>query len=423
MIAVSAPARTRNVLVVTDQIPGHEAGFEKSGHARYLGSFLDHFRSRGFAITLLALRPRLDVTSIRSSELWYDVIGPTLARIDGRYVPRSVAAIARTLLWQVFTHFPRRIQNSISVLRLRVRASQGFSHDLGRMANDDERAFARLAIENLQPDLLVYDGIFNACGKLGTGDRWLITHEVKYQRAQSFRERGVAVRPAHFDHDVERAVLADVGNVIAIQWDDANEFRSLVPGARVVVVPVAIDSPAHFRRDRTAADHAVFVGSGSFHNFDGLTWFLEACWPRIRLELPEATLDVVGTVCYRLGDPPAGVRYRGVVDDIDNAYESALLAIVPLRIGSGLKVKLIEALAYGLPVVTTSVGAQGLTAIDPQPFAIADDADDFAAQCVAVLRSPERRANLCRAVHARPRICRIRRCDGTRSAFKNKSVR
>ena len=394
MIAVSAPARTRNVLVVTDQIPGHEAGFEKSGHARYLGSFLEHFRSRGFAVTLLALRPRLNVTSIRSTEFRYDVVGPTLARIDGRYVSRSGAAIARILLWQGFTRLPRALQNAISALRLRVRTSQGFSHDLGRMASDEERAFVRVAVENLQPDLLVYDGVFNACGKLGTGDRWLITHEVKYQRAQSFRERGVAVRPAHFDHDAERAVLEDVGNVIAIQWDDANEFRSLVPDARVVVVPVAIDGPARFRRDGATLDHSVFVGSGSFHNYDGLTWFLDACWPLIRAELPKATLDVIGTVCYRLGDPPAGVRYCGVVDDIDAAYERASLAIVPLRIGSGLKVKLIEALAYGLPVVTTSVGAQGLNAFDPQPFVIADDADAFAARCVAVLRSPERRATL-----------------------------
>lgn len=394
MIAVSAPARIRNVLVVTDQIPGHEAGFEKSGHARYLASFLEHFGSRGFAVTLLALRPRLDVTSIRSTELRYDVVGPTLARIDGRYVPRSVAALVRVVLWQGFTRFPRWMQNAISAMRLRVRASQGFSHDLGRMANDHERAFVRVAVENLQPDLLIYDGIFNVCGKLGAGDRWLITHEVKHQRAQSFRDRGVAVRPAHFDRHAERAVLEDVGNVIAIQWDDANEFRSLVPDARVIVVPVAIDGPTRFCRDRVTVDHAVFVGSGSFHNYDGLTWFLEACWPRIRAELPEATLDVVGTVCYRLGDAPAGVRYCGVVDDLDAAYERASLAIVPLRIGSGLKVKLIEALAYGLPVVTTSVGAQGLGAIDPQPFAIADDADDFAARCVAVLRSPEHRAKL-----------------------------
>ena len=88
MIAVAAPPQTRKVLIVTDQIPGHEAGFTLSGHARYLASFLDHFRTRGFAVTLVALRPRLDVASIRMAELPYAVVSPALVPLDGRYVPR-----------------------------------------------------------------------------------------------------------------------------------------------------------------------------------------------------------------------------------------------------------------------------------------------------------------------------------------------
>ena len=394
MIAVAAPPQTRKVLIVTDQIPGHEAGFTLSGHARYLASFLDHFRTRGFAVTLVALRPRLDVASIRMAELPYAVVSPALVPLDGRYVPRSLQSLARVFIWQGYARLPRGLQHMLATLRSRVRSSQGFSHDLGRLTTDAERGFVRSLVDTLNPDLLVYDSVFNSCGKLGNGERWVITHEVKYQRARSFRESGVAVRPANFDREAERTALSDVDNVIAIQWDDATEFRDLVPEARVIVVPVAIDAPVRIHRDRTVAKHFIFVGSGSYHNYDGIRWFLDACWPLIRSAIPDATLDVVGTVCYRLGEEPLGARFCGVIEDVSSAYERASLAIVPLRIGSGLKVKLVEALAHGLPVVTTTVGAQGLAGFAPLPFALADAAEAFAAQCIAVVGSPERRAEL-----------------------------
>ena len=98
--------------------------------------------------------------------------------------------------------------------------------------------------------------------------------------------------------------------------------------------------------------------------------------------------------CARLGNLPAGVTLRGVVDDIADAYREASCVVVPLQIGSGLKVKVIEAMAHGVPIVTTSIGAQGLAQFDPQPFVIADDGVAFAASCVDVLGSEQRRREL-----------------------------
>ena len=385
------------VMFVTEHVPGRDAGFQKSGHGHYLQTFVDHFRARGFDITFVVLRPKVDFVSIPVGALPYKVEGPGFRVVGNRLMLRSMKDVLRCALWHIFSRVPQRLQTIASALRLRLRELKGFSHDLGHALSGDERAYVRLTAENLRPDVIVYDGIFNACGRLGEGQHWVITHEVKHQRARSFAARGVSVLPANFDIDSERQIIGEIGNVIAIQWDDAAEFRQLAPAARVVVVPVAMDVPPPSEDRRPVAGRILFVGSGSFHNYDGIRWFLERCWSEIRAAVPDATLDIVGTVCFRLADVPAGVTLRGVVDDVDCFYREASVAIVPLQIGSGLKVKIVEALAHGLPIVTTSIGAQGLARFEPQPFVVSDDAHEFALRCAQILRSDERQASLARS--------------------------
>jgi succinoglycan biosynthesis protein ExoO len=133
----------------------------------------------------------------------------------------------------------------------------------------------------------------------------------------------------------------------------------------------------------------MFVGSGSYHNYDGIGWFIHDCWPHVRAAIPTATLDIFGSVCYRLGEPPLGVTLHGVVDDLSPEYAAASVTIVPLRVGSGLKVKLIEAFAHEQAIVTTPVGAQGLMDIEPRPFVLAHPNAEFAAATVALLNDRE----------------------------------
>jgi succinoglycan biosynthesis protein ExoO len=87
----------------------------------------------------------------------------------------------------------------------------------------------------------------------------------------------------------------------------------------------------------------------------------------------------------------------GEVEDLTVEYRRAGVVVVPLRSGSGLKVKLVEALNHGCPVVTTAMGAQGLDGIEPPPFEVADTADRFALATMSLLADPDRRAALSRA--------------------------
>jgi succinoglycan biosynthesis protein ExoO len=393
-------ARAQKVMVVTNCLPGYDAGFAKSGHAQYLAGVLDHFRSRRFEIVIVLLQPTLDRAVLRAGDLPYRVVSPRL-RTVGRFVVQSdPVRIVTSGAWQAYARAPRALQALGSALRTRVRKARGFEHVLGRFADAADRDFVRTAARAECPDIVLYDGLFNICGPLGNAQTWVLTHDVKHARARSFAELGVTVFPAAFSADVERSVLESVDGIIAIHWDDAAEFERMLPDKRVVVVPVALEAVSDsFARASRA--RCMFVGSGSYHNVDGIRWFLANCWPRIRAQVPDATLDIYGTVGYRLDALPAGAVAHGVVTDLGAAYREAAVTIVPLRIGSGLKVKLVEALAHGRPVVTTPVGAQGLASFAPAPFVTASTAAEFAAACIALLTSRAR----CDELAAAARVC------------------
>ncbi len=381
------------VLLVTDQLPGHHIGLEKSGSAHYVTSFLTHFQRRGLEVVIVLLRPRLDFVICRTADFPYRVISPQLREFAGRIVPSSPKPPLTTLAWKAYSKLPPLLQSGISSLRLRARKARGFVHELGRFPSPQERQFVRTVVEREQPDLVLYDGLFNSCGRLGAAPHWLISHDVKHERAASFLRRGFNVLPAGFDEAAERSHISEIGNLIAIQWDEAEAFKELAPGCRVVVVPAPFETPAS-KQAEPVPFRCAFIGSGSFHNVNGIEWFLAECWPAVRQALPQASLDIFGSVCVRLGHVPEGVNLRGVVDDLGAAYASAAAVIVPLHVGSGLKIKLVEALVYACPVVCTSVGAQGLMGIEPRPFLLADAPERFAAEIVRLLQAPDLAASL-----------------------------
>ncbi len=144
----------------------------------------------------------------------------------------------------------------------------------------------------------------------------------------------------------------------------------------------------------------VYCGSmDAFVNQDAVAWFLREIFPLILAKKPEVTLTVIGR------NPPKSllkyqnehVRFTGNVDDVRPALMEGELAVVPLRIAGGSRLKILEAFAARIPVLSTNIGAEGLDVEEGRNIVLADDPKHFADRCVALLDDPSQRARLAEA--------------------------
>ena len=157
-----------------------------------------------------------------------------------------------------------------------------------------------------------------------------------------------------------------------------------VPQARIEVVANGVDVEffaANPTQDGVRRD-LVFMGRMDYHaNIDAALYFAKKIWPRVRARRPELRFAVVGSQptndVLALRDL-AGVTVTGTVDDVRPFYHNALAAVVPLRVGGGTRLKILEAMAAGTPVVSTTLGAEGLAVTAGRDILIADSSEAMA---------------------------------------------
>ncbi len=142
---------------------------------------------------------------------------------------------------------------------------------------------------------------------------------------------------------------------------------------------------------------ALAVGASHAGN-DGITRFAAAGWPAVVAAVPDARLEVVGSV--PAGAPGPGVRFLGEVDDLRARYRSAAVVVCPIEVGTGVKIKMIEALRYGKAVVATPAAVEGLPLPDEPAWVEAADLDECASAVAALLSSPDERARVERGAAA-----------------------
>jgi glycosyltransferase involved in cell wall biosynthesis len=205
----------------------------------------------------------------------------------------------------------------------------------------------------------------------GRRQRWLLVREAA--KARRFERRLVQT--------FEGLVLVSAGDAAALGADTAEE--------RIVVAPNGVDVE-HYVPTPLGAEPAV-VMTGSFQygpNVDGAVWFCDQVLPLVQAAVPEATLDLVGhapraEVRALAGRP--GVSLHPDVPAMAPWLARARVCVVPLRIGTGTRLKALEAMAAGRPVVGSSVGLEGLGLVDGRHAHVEDDPRAFADAVVRVL--------------------------------------
>jgi len=168
----------------------------------------------------------------------------------------------------------------------------------------------------------------------------------------------------------------------------AREFA--IPAPPSVPTGVDVDFFARPSDQEFPRHDLVFLGAMDWMpNIDGVRYFLEEILPLIRARRPSASVAIVGrnpsSELRRLAESLPDVTVTGTVDDVRPYLWGGTVSIVPLRIGGGTRLKIYEAMASGIPVVSTAIGAEGLEINPPQDIRIEDEPQEFADQCLALL--------------------------------------
>lgn len=181
---------------------------------------------------------------------------------------------------------------------------------------------------------------------------------------------------------------------------DAAVVRQDAPGIILHVIPNGVDLEQFCPSGLPRKDPPVLLFVGTMHyypNIDAVRYFFEDIYPLIRQARPDIQVQIVGhrppPEIQRLTRLP-GVEVTGSVPDVRPYYEQAKVFIVPLRLGGGTRLKIVEAMAMGLPVVSTSVGAEGLEVRHGENILIADDPRAFADSVLRLLSDPALWAHL-----------------------------
>jgi glycosyltransferase involved in cell wall biosynthesis len=200
----------------------------------------------------------------------------------------------------------------------------------------------------------------------------------------------------------ERRALCDVDAVIAISLADAEGLRELASVDPVVVPPFV--EPGAPRVESSHVPALGYIGHlGWQPNVYGLDWFCSDVWPLVRRRVPEATLTIAGPGLRKGSDgslvvPTAwsqpGISTVGFVEDLEDLYRATLGLVAPVLGGSGVRMKLLEAMRAGMPTVTTTDGAAGLDVQNGREMLIADDPSVFAESVARVLSDASLRDRL-----------------------------
>ena len=191
----------------------------------------------------------------------------------------------------------------------------------------------------------------------------------------------------------ERAQCRRVDHVVAVSADDLAYFHDEYGVQSVSAVATGVDTDFFRPAAADGADPNSIVFTGSMDwmpNEDAVRWFTGEILPRIRDEMPNARLEIVGrnptADVQALAEQTDVVQVTGTVADVRPYLERAAVVVVPLRIGGGTRLKIFEAMAMEKAIVSTTIGAEGLPIVDGKHLLLADTVDGFASSVVRLMR-------------------------------------
>ena len=377
------------VALVSEELPRpHVAGHLSVNHS-FVKYFQKHGASVDIFITERGFPGLITLTSGFHDASQTRVRGPDIVSGRGWCAPARPGAILRVFARSLVRSMPTSLCNK-TMNFVQAHRNGGADQVIGQFLSAKQMAWIADQLNRNGYDVLVLDTIFRAplmdkIVKRPTATV-LVTHDVFHRRHSSLRSIGLKVDPVSFTAAEEIDLLEKADIVVAISTTEVDILRAMVRKATVVQCSMSIapvPRPTHVNRD---VGRCLFIGSASGQNADGLNWLLKTVWPSVLVEEPLAELDVLGTVARQASFHPPGVNLIGFVDSIAPYCHKASIALAPLRAGSGLKVKILDYLAHGLPCVGTPLAFDGFLNGENRPFVQVQKPDEFAAAILQLIR-------------------------------------
>ncbi len=225
---------------------------------------------------------------------------------------------------------------------------------------------------------------------------WYLRPVLSLEARRIRRYEGEIVRS--FDHtfavaEPDAAALREAAGSLPGKLDTS--------GSRISVIPIGVDtSRLHPAKRRPNSMNILTLGTLHYPpNADGVRWFAREVFPLVREQLPTACLTIVGKnppsdFMQMAAEDPQHMTVTGYVPDLEPYFEQAAVVVVPVRAGGGMRVRILEAFARGMPAVTTTVGLEGIEAEPGKEIFVEDTPRDFAASVIKVLGDADLQARL-----------------------------
>jgi hypothetical protein len=375
-----------------------------SGNDVYVLDLLRFLKKVGFEIEVILLNSSSSGKGLVIIPFEFEDI-TFLARDNlrvGRVLVRARSCLEwiSSLPWLVYDLLPNNFRSIYRSAKKRLQQMYGHRTTSKKFQLQDlaplpeEIAFAKAQFARFQPDVVIANYVYlgSLLDALPSHEailKVILTHDIQYQRFSSFQQVGVDSDCLNWDCEKESVELRKAQVLLAIQEEDARVLKEMAPQCQVICTPMP--ALCHSHTVRQVPGRCLFVGSAAPHNVHSLKWFLDHVWPIVLQSVPHSSLHICGKVCHRIQGMFPNVRLLGEIDDLKPEYGAAEVCLVPLLVGSGLKIKLVEALSHGRACVATGVGVQGLCDIAGSAVLVADTAEDFAAAVGLLLTNPRKR--------------------------------
>ena len=365
----------------------------RSGPFTYLLDLMHHLQSLGGEIELIVLDQWCQEGDIpqRVREVANVLIIPQSLSVDVERLSEKTPVI-KSLLRLFYRRLPAPVLHPFRKIFYTLRGKQlPGHHKHDAPATLEEITFVTERLQDFQPDVIVanHTCLGNIFAQIENQAvlKTILTHQIESKKSNDFQQLGLQSRDSEWEESQEIDLLQSADVLLAIQQDDAALLRKMVPNTEVICVPMSAVYHEH-KPSEQIPGRCLFVGSDIEHNVYGLQWFLHKVWPLVLKICPASELHVCGEVGAKIAGHYPNVRLLGRVDDIAQEYAEAELCIIPLIAGSGLKIKLVEALSHGRACVSTSIGIQGVRELDGKAVLVEDRPEDFAGAVTRILQEP-----------------------------------